>query len=86
MDDAQEMLERLCEGRVVEKTRHVVVYESMRWEIDEFHGANEGLIVAEIELGSEGEEFEKPPWVGEEVSGDGRYMNSSLSLRPYSAW
>lgn len=86
VEEAREMLKRLCEGRLVKKTRHVLVFESMTWEVDEFHGANEGLIVAEIELSSEDQAFVKPPWLGEEVSGDARYTNSSLSVRPYSSW
>ena len=56
------------------------------WEIDEFHGVNEGLIVAEIELKSEDQAFEKPAWIGEEVSGDPRYYNSMLVAHPYSTW
>lgn len=56
------------------------------WEIDEFLGVNKGLIVAEIELGSEDEAFEKPDWIGEEVSGDPRYFNSNLVAHPYSTW
>ncbi len=81
-----EILDKLCDGRVVEKTRHHVEYDGMLWEIDVFEGANGGLIVAEIELDSEDQGFSLPPWVGEEVSGDARYLNSSLAINPYRNW
>ena len=84
--DAEEMLDRLCDGRVVEKMRHHVEYEGMLWEVDVFAGANVGLVVAEIELESEDQEFSIPPWVGEEVSRDARFLNSSLSTNPYGNW
>lgn len=84
--DAEQMLDQLCEGCIIEKTRHRVEYAGEQWEVDEFAGANKGLIVAEIELDRPDQEFEKPPWLGQEVSGDPRYLNSSLSRKPYSLW
>jgi len=86
LDDAEELLENACLGRVVEKTRYYTDYGGRRWEVDVFEGANEGLIVAEVELDSPEQEFDKPAWVSREVSGDPRYLNSNLSLNPYSAW
>lgn len=85
VDDARELL-KLCEPTLVEKTRYLVYYGRHRFEVDVFHGANSGLVMAEIELLSADEAFEKPPWLGEEVSGDPRYYNSALSVKPYSRW
>lgn len=77
--DALEMLSRCCGTRVLEKTRYIVpAANGLRWEVDEFHGALEGLVVAEIELPAEDTPFEKAPFIGEEVTGDPRYYNSSL--------
>jgi len=84
--DAEQMLDQLCEGYIIEKTRYRVQHAGMLWEIDEFAGANEGLVVAEIELERPDQEFEKPPWLDREVSGDPRYLNSSLSRKPYTLW
>ena len=81
-----EQLLRLCEGKLIEKTRHAVACAGMTWEVDEFHGANEGLVVAEIELETAGQTFVQPPWVGLEVTADARYFNSSLAVRPYTSW
>ena len=86
LDDARELLRGSCLGSVIEKTRFVLPYEGMRWEVDEFAGANEGLVVAEIELESEDQAFARPPWIGVEVSRDRRYHNTSLCLHPYSTW
>jgi len=86
MGDAEELLEHHCMGHPIEKTRHVVRFAGKKWEIDEFHGVNGGLIVAEIELDNAEEEFEKPPWLAEEVSGDPRYLNSHLTMHPFSKW
>lgn len=85
VDDARELL-KLCEPFPLEKTRFLVPYGGHLFEVDVFHGANRGLVVAEIELGSADEAFEKPPWLGEEVSGDSRYYNSALSVKPFSRW
>jgi adenylate cyclase len=84
--DAAELLDRLCEQPLVEKVRHRIDYLGHTWEVDEFQGENAGLVVAEIELGSEDEAFEKPDWIGREVTGDPRYYNSSLIRLPYSKW
>ncbi|MGB0993196.1 MAG: CYTH domain-containing protein [Akkermansiaceae bacterium] len=85
VEDAREMLQ-LADGPLVEKTRYYHRVGNHTWEIDVFKGENVGLIVAEIELQSEDEAFESPSWLGAEVSGDGRYANSSLSKLPFSKW
>ena len=84
--DADELLELLCEQPIIDKHRYKVPMDGFVWEIDEFHGENEGLTVAEIELLSEDQEFSKPDWVGEEVTGDPRYYNSNLIANPYTKW
>ena len=84
--EATAMLERLCEQPIIEKTRYHVPYGAHLWEVDAFHGANAGLVVAEIELGQPEEEFEKPSWLGAEVTGQARYFNSRLVKEPYSTW
>lgn len=71
---------------VIEKMRHFITYKEKLWEVDEFGGANAGLLVAEIELASEDEAFEKPPWLAAEVSLDTRYLNSNLVKNPYRNW
>lgn len=86
VNDAEQIISELCNGPVIEKTRYLCVYEGHTWEIDIFHGNNDGLIVAEIELESEDEAFEKPSWVTVEVSGDAKYYNSSLLDHPYKNW
>lgn len=83
--DAIEMLDRLCVGRV-EKTRHFLEREGHTWEIDEFHGENQGLVVAEIELEHENQDFARPDWLGAEVTDERRYYNQSLALHPYTRW
>jgi len=83
--DAEELL-KLCEQGVLQKTRYEISVDSHVFEVDEFHGENEGLIVAEIELQDENESFEKPDWLDEEVTGDIKYYNSQLSKNPYSQW
>ncbi|WP_219114442.1 CYTH domain-containing protein [Janthinobacterium sp. UMAB-56] len=84
--DAAELLDGLCEQPLIEKYRHRIGYAGMVWEVDEFLGANAGLVVAEIELASEDQPFEKPDWVGAEVSGDARYYNANLIRQPFSRW
>jgi adenylate cyclase len=86
VDDAVVMLDTLCERPQIEKHRHIEVHAGRTWEVDVFHGENEGLVIAELELSAEGESFETPAWVGEEVSSDPRYFNSSLAKTPYSTW
>jgi len=81
-----EQLLWLCEGPLIEKTRHAVACAGMTWEVDEFHGANEGLVVAEIELETAEQTFTRPDWLGPEVTADARYFNSSLAVRPYTSW
>ena len=83
-----ESLMALCEPGVIDKTRWLVPSGDgvHTWEVDEFHGDNDGLVVAEIELRSEDDEFEKPSWLGEEVTGDRRYYNSMLTKRPFRTW
>lgn len=83
--DARALL-RLCEPGIIEKNRYEVKVGEHLFEIDEFQGDNEGLIIAEIELNSEKEEFIKPLWLGEEVTGDIRYYNSQLSKNPFKNW
>lgn len=83
--DAVQLLQ-LCDGPLIEKTRHIIQHAGMTWEVDEFHGENAGLVVAEIELQMEDQQFEKPAWVGREVTHDKRYFNSSLSVQPYTSW
>jgi adenylate cyclase len=85
VEDARAML-TLCDGPLVEKTRHLIPHEGHIWEIDVFHGNNEGLTVAEIELKDEEQEVPLPGWAGREVTGDQRYYNSSLSQHPYREW
>lgn len=84
--DAAELLDGLCEQPQVEKIRHRIEYAGHTWEVDEFLGLNAGLVVAEIELAAEDEAFDKPDWIGAEVTGDKRYYNSSLIRHPYSQW
>jgi len=86
LPDASEMLSRFCAGTLIEKIRYRVEYAGLIWEIDEFTGANAGLIVAEVELEHEDQAFEKPEWVGAEVTHDRRYLNSSLARQPYRLW
>jgi CYTH domain-containing protein len=86
VDDARELLETCARRPLIEKTRYRVEYRGMYWEIDEFSGANQGLVVAEIELQSEDQPFKKPAWIGREVSGDPRYYNAALARLPYSEW
>jgi adenylate cyclase len=83
--DALALLQ-LCERPAVEKKRYIVPNGAHVWEVDVFEGVNEGLVVAEIELGREDEAFDKPNWLGNEVSGDRKYSNSALSLHPFKDW
>lgn len=85
LGDAQQLL-ALCDGPLIEKYRRRITYAGMLWEVDEFLGDNEGLVVAEIELESESQTFAKPDWIGAEVTQDARYYNSNLSLSPFNSW
>lgn len=88
LTDAEELLALLekCGESFIHKRRYIVPYEGHTWEVDVFAGPNEGLRVAEIELSSEAETFQKPDWLGEEVSGDPRYYNANLINNPYCRW
>ncbi|MGV8962369.1 MAG: CYTH domain-containing protein [Candidatus Saccharimonadaceae bacterium] len=83
--DAEEML-KFCEKEIIEKTRYLVQVGNHVFEVDEFYGSNEGLLMAEVELQSEDEEFEKPEWLGLEVTHDVRYYNSMLVKQPFNKW
>jgi len=84
--DALEMLDNLCLKPTLQKHRYRIPYDGMTWDVDEFHGENEGLIIAEIELESEDQQFTKPSWVGMEVTDDSRYYNANLAKNPYKNW
>jgi|LGOV01.1.fsa_nt_gb adenylate cyclase len=84
--EAQQMLDQLCEQPIIEKWRYRVEFKGHLWEIDEFSGDNAGLIVAEVELTSEDEEFFRPHWLGHEVTNDHRYFNSNLIKHPFKEW
>lgn len=84
-DEALSLM-RLCEPGIIDKTRWLVPVGSHTYEVDEFYGDNQGLVVAEVELGSEHEDYERAPFVGREVTGDRKYYNSSLRTYPYKGW
>jgi adenylate cyclase len=84
--DANELLERLCEQPIIEKLRRRIEFGGNVWEVDEFLGVNQGLVVAEIELTAENQPFDKPEWIGAEVTHDQRYFNSNLVREPFSRW
>jgi adenylate cyclase len=85
VSEIEELL-KICEPGVIDKTRFLVKAGPHTYEVDEFYGENEGLVVAEIELSSEDEGFEKPEWLGEEVTGDVKYYNSMLMKNPFTQW
>jgi CYTH domain-containing protein len=84
--EADEMLTELCEKPLIEKNRYKFETDGLTWEIDEFFGDNQGLIIVEVELESEEQKYTAPSWVGEEVSGDPRYFNSNLTKHPFKNW
>ena len=84
--EAEQLLDTLCQRPLIEKVRYVIRDGSHIWEIDVFEGDNEGLVVAEIELQSEDEVFQRPDWLGEEVTHDAHYFNASLVHKPYNRW
>ena len=86
VNHAGELLDSLCIHPLIEKTRYRVHYHGLTWEIDEFSGDNAGLVIAEVELESEGQAIDLPDWIGEEVTGDPRYYNASLVNNPFSRW
>ena len=85
-EDARVLLDTLCEKPLIEKNRHRIDYQGFVWEVDEFLGENQGLVIAEIELSHENQEFTLPPWIGREVTGESRYFNAALVHHPYSRW
>jgi len=86
LDDAEEMIEALCDRPPVDKIRNVVEQAGARWEVDVFEGENQGLVVAEIELESEDQPFQLPDWAGREVTHDERYLNLNLYRHPFKKW
>jgi adenylate cyclase len=84
--EAEEILDQLCLRPLIEKVRHLVEVGGRTWEVDEFRGENAGLVVAELELEAADAAFERPAWLGREVTDEQRYYNQSLALRPYAAW
>jgi len=84
--EANEILSNLCEKPLIEKKRYKIAHDGLVFEVDEFFGDNEGLTVIEVELTSEDQTFDKPAWLGPEVSGDPRYFNSNLTRNPYTTW
>lgn len=85
VEDVRDLL-KICEPGVIDKTRYLVDCDGHTFEVDEFYGDNEGLVVAEVELGDEDEAFTRPSWLGEEVTGDKKYYNSMLVKNPYKNW
>jgi len=86
LEEAEELLAQVAHRPFIHKTRHIIHRDGLCWEIDEFHGDNEGLVVAEVELEHGDQAFEPPPWLGREVSTDARYYNSNLSRVPWCTW
>ena len=84
--DAVYLLDHLCSGPLIEKTRYLIEHAGHSWEVDEFHGENAGLVVAEIELRDPGEQIDLPDWIDREVTGDPRYYNANLASHPYKNW
>lgn len=85
VSEVEELL-KICEPGVIDKTRYEVKCGDLKFEVDEFYGENQGLVVAEIELPSEDTHFDRPQWLGEEVTGDAKYYNSMLMKHPYTKW
>lgn len=84
--DAQEMLDNLCDRPLIEKTRYKLQFSGLTWEVDEFTGENEGLILAEVEISDEKQIIDIPEWIGQEVSNDSRYFNVNLVKYPFKEW
>jgi CYTH domain-containing protein len=84
--EAEAMLDNLCEKPLIIKKRYKIEFKGFVWEVDEFLGENQGLIIAELELESENQVFIKPEWIGKEVTGEPKYFNSNLIHRPFSKW
>ena len=83
--DAEALL-LLCDGPLIEKTRRKIDYAGLVWEVDEFFGDNQGLVVAEVELTAADQTIDKPDWIGTEVTDDSRYYNSNLAMKPFNTW
>jgi len=86
VSDANELIDRLCEQPIIEKTRYSIPQGNITWEVDEFEGDNTGLIVAEVELKDENQTVDFPDWIGKEVTKDPRYFNANLVAHPYTKW
>ena len=86
LDEAVEIMRDLCKKPIIEKHRYEIKHKGMVWEVDEFHGMNEGLVIAEIELEGEEQEFDMPAWIGDEVTDDPRYYNVNLVNNPFISW
>ena len=86
LEEADEMLEKLCSNPIIDKTRYEIQHENHLWELDVFYGENDGLVVAEVELEDENEKISLPSWVKEEVTGDIKYYNNQLMKNPYKNW
>ena len=86
VEDAVELLNELCLEPLIDKHRYTIEHEGLVWEVDEFHGVNEGLILAEVELASEGQQLSLPDWIGREVSDDPGYYNANLIANPFTTW
>ncbi|MDL2268347.1 CYTH domain-containing protein [Desulfovibrio sp. OttesenSCG-928-G15] len=86
LDDARAMLDELAKKPLIDKTRYKIPFAGKIWEVDEFHGENQGLVIIEVELQDEGEAVQKPHWVGQEVTGNAAYYNASLVSKPFSGW
>jgi len=85
-NDANEMLDKLCERPLIEKTRYRIPKDGLAWEVDEFEGDNRGLITAEVELKDEKQSVQLPDWIDKEVTDDPRYFNANLVAKPYTTW
>ena len=85
IEDANDLINKFC-SNLIEKTRHIVINDNNTWEVDEFKGLNAGLIVAEIELNSEDENYLIPDWIDKNVTEELKYANSNLSIKPFSTW
>ena len=84
--DADQLLQELCDRPLIEKVRYRILYGGLPWEVDEFNGDNEGLVLAEVELDTPDQPIDYPPWIGQEVSHDARYFNANLAQHPFSEW
>lgn len=86
VNEAEELLDLLCERPLIEKRRRIIEFAGLIWEVDEFFGDNMGLILAEVELENEDQRFSKPAWIAQEVTDDARYFNANLVSYPFSKW